>query len=478
MRTITRTNAVLYLLCAAALSVPIVASGQIVDGDLTYWRYEDTAQLSEVYGVAMFADGSVAAVGRDVFVQEEGNWSFVGTGKASPDNVAQGPDGKVWIRNAFYGFSGYWTMDGFHGDQFVAGQAVDGWLLDIVAWRANHYLIFGALVNIGAWVYSYCDPSCEDMSCVAWLASPGTGQYGEHSLFGCTVSGDYLALISTGPPRIIHIPDWGIWDFPDCGWGEFWGAYAGRNSYFWIQHYEGSAYQPNGLVRVDALNRTSEYVSWLDGLPMISLLVDWRGLWVLVGDWGWPYDVTLVAVGFWSFQGREPEAACVLPGDAGTREPEAGGLGGGMPLMTVTNPGELWFATDKAVCRWSPDPGLIPMPYEARVEARAKGGGEVEVEIEFDNLRIIRNDATLHLKIECLGVDEEEPVWLSASYQVYHEFQPQETFRYSLAYVPSVLPSMDRIRYSVFTTYIDVNAPPSDEEIITSNIAAAEVTLD
>jgi len=113
-----------------------------------------------------------------------------------------------------------------------------------------------------------------------------------------------------------------------------------------------------------------------------------------------------------------------------------------------------------------------------RVEAQAKEGGAVEVEIEFDNLRIIGNDARLHLKIECLGVDEEEPVSLLVSYQVYHEFQPQETFRYSFEYFPFVLPTVDRIRYSVHTTYIDVNAPPTDDPIITSNVATAEVRLD
>ncbi len=118
------------------------------------------------------------------------------------------------------------------------------------------------------------------------------------------------------------------------------------------------------------------------------------------------------------------------------------------------------------------------MPYEARVEAQAKEGGAVEVEIEFDNLRIIRNDAELWLKIEYFQEEETEPMPLFESYSVYHEFQPQETFRYSFQYVPIVLPSMDRIRYSVYTTDIDVNAPPTDNEIITSNVAMAEVRLD
>ena len=148
--------------------------------------------------------------------------------------------------------------------------------------------------------------------------------------------------------------------------------------------------------------------------------------------------------------------------------------------MTFSADGALWFVTEKAVCRWSPDPELIPMPYQARVEARAKGGGAVEVEIEFDNLRIIRNDAMLHIKVEFFRGGETEPIPLFDTYQLYHEFQPKETFRYSLAYAPTVLPSVDRIRYSVYTTYIDVNAPPAspdDEPIITSNVATADVTL-
>ena len=148
--------------------------------------------------------------------------------------------------------------------------------------------------------------------------------------------------------------------------------------------------------------------------------------------------------------------------------------------MTHSPDGALWFATDKAVCRWSPDPDLIPMPFEARIEARGTEDRTVQLEIEFDNLRIIRNDAMLHLKVGFFRGGEAEPSPLFDTYQLYYEFQPKETFRYSLAYVPSVLPSVDRIRYSVYTTYIDVNAPPAspdDEPIITSNVVTAQVTL-
>ena len=58
---------------------------------------------------------------------------------------------------------------------------------------------------------------------------------------------------------------------------------------------------------------------------------------------------------------------------------------------------ELWFTTSIALCRWRLEG--IPMPYEARVEAQAKEGGAVEVEIEFDNKRIIRNNARLAARI-------------------------------------------------------------------------------
>ena len=48
---------------------------------------------------------------------------------------------------------------------------------------------------------------------------------------------------------------------------------------------------------------------------------------------------------------------------------------------------------------------------------------------------------------------------------------------YQQDYVPELPPPIDRIRYSVYTTYIDVNAPPTDEEIVSSNVATAEVSL-
>ncbi|HUT04994.1 MAG TPA: hypothetical protein VM163_14000, partial [bacterium] len=281
---------------------------------------------------------------------------------------------------------------------------------------------------------------------------------------------------------------WILDDFPSL---RFFGACAGANSYFWLEAQDQgggtilSLLKPARMIQVDAVNRTIEEVAWLDGIPIAALVWDWRGLWVFAGGSFGEDERMPLGVAFWSFQDTTPEVSRLLPDRAGSDSARpGGGIGGriyyGMQRMAVDDIPTLWFATDKAVCRWTPDPELIPMPYEARIEARAKGGGEVEVEIEFDNLRIIRNDATLHLKAEYLREGEDEPIPLQEHISVYHEFQPQETFRYSFEYFPFVLPSMDRIRYSVYTTYIDVNAPPAtpeDEPIITSNVATAEVTL-
>ena len=118
------------------------------------------------------------------------------------------------------------------------------------------------------------------------------------------------------------------------------------------------------------------------------------------------------------------------------------------------------------------------MPYEARVQAEANEGGLIGIGIEFDNRRIIRNDATLRLDIEFFTDGQDEPLPGTLTFDIYNEFQPQETFTYSFEHTHEPPSGGDKARYSVYTTYIDVNAPPADEEIITSNVATAEVGLD
>ncbi|MBN2209639.1 MAG: hypothetical protein JW759_10145 [Candidatus Coatesbacteria bacterium] len=66
----------------------------------------------------------------------------------------------------------------------------------------------------------------------------------------------------------------------------------------------------------------------------------------------------------------------------------------------------------------------------------------------------------------CACEDTQE-VWRTiglAQFDVYYEFQPQATFRYSLEHVPTVQAPVDGIRYSVQATLVDVNAPPTTRE--------------
>lgn len=488
MRTATeRTNLALFvglLLIAVLVGLlgAYLADGQVIDGDLTYWRYDDTAEVVDTIGLGQFSEGQIVAVGRENTSVFDGEaWSVQGAGDRNLANTAQGPDGKIWFRTCPGTLVVYWDQDGWRGSgQFGGGYAQDGWMLDIVAWRGNACFVFGRDLNIGADVYTYCAPSCDNMRAIRSLSGPPAGQYGEHSFWGSTVSGDYLSIISTGPPRIIHIPGWDVWDLPDCPWGVFTDAHQGSNGYFWIEHHEGYPYPPIGLLQVDAETRQSKYVDWLNGIAIDSLAMDWRGLWVLAGGSD-REDNRAFGVAFWSFRNAEPDMIRSLPAEIGIHGYAIVGWHAKVTRrMTVASPGELWFATDKAVVRWTPEPELIPMPYEARVEAQAKEGGAVDVEIEFDNERIIRNDATLHLKIEFLIEGDTEPIPLFESYSVYHEFQPQETFTYSFDHTPEAPPSADKVRYTVYTTYIDVNAPPAaldDEKIVISNVATAEVQL-
>jgi len=482
VRTTTRTNAVLYLLCAAALSVSIIANAQVVDGDLTYWRYEDTPEVVDTMGLGRFDDGSIVAVGADYTSVFDGDgWSILGAAEEQGfvAMIAQGPDGKVWFRTcpSYQTYTnGYWDREGLHiSQQFSGSWATDSWLIAIDAWRGKHYLFFTWTPSYYAGVYAYCDPSCDDMRCVARVYAPPWPYGDERIPEPQCISGDYLMVYSSWVVRLIRIPSWQIWDIDRSDlWSVGWCIPAGEHDYSWVNCRETPSQAP-GLLQLDCKRWEAISVPWLEGVSIDCLALDWRGLWVLGSD---TETDPAFMVALWSFQTQDPDVVRSLSKEVGTSGSSGSPNRLALPSMTVTEGGALWFATDKAVVKWTPDPELIPMPYEARVEARATEDRTVQVEIEFDNLRIIRNDAMLHLKAEYLREGEDEPIPLQDHISVYHEFQPQETFRYSFEYVQFVLPSMDRIRYSVYTTYIDVNAPPTDEEIVTSNVATAEVRLD
>jgi len=459
---------------AGSLLTACVADAQLVDGDLTCWRYYDTRELEETYGLFEFSSGDIVAFGlSSLWILKDDEW-VVGTTPGPQDYIkaiTQGPDDKLWMME--WAYIGYWE----DGKYDRVTHRTDALVLDVLRWRGRSFIcVGGGGMGPCLQVYEYAEPFLDSANWVAGTA--GWSPEWRQLLTGCGVSGDFL-IMNTSRLRIMDITTGENWDLPDkytsrCG------SFVGANSYVWSEEDSGG-----GLLQIDAIERTVAYVSWFGGKDIHALAMDSRGLWIL-GRGSFGDDGEAFFVSFWALQGPEPEKVRFLPecvGSSGEFDVFVTIAAGYFTQreMLVTSSGALWFATEKAVCRWSPDSDLIPMPYQARVEARATEDRTVQVEIEFDNLRIIRNDAMLHLKIECLGVDEEDPVWLSASYQVYHEFQPQETFRYSFEYFPFVLPSMDRIRYSVYTTDIDVNAPPAtpdDEPIITSNVATAEVRLD
>ncbi len=503
MQTTTQpTNFALFvalLLIAALMGLlgAYLADGQVVDGDLTYWGYDETDELC--FSTCLFEaiEGrGIAAVGPEQVSTFDGEgWSHFADSFVELSNAVQGPDGKIWFRETPQNRigCGFWDENGdMHHTQFGGGLSQDGWTLEMERWQGNYFFMFGVIPLGGrVRVYGYCKPSCSNMDGITGFDGPPypeSDYWDYYPVYVCRVSGEYLILLSSGPPKIArpyaHEESWILEDFPSL---RFFGACAGADSYFWIeaQKHRGISgpLEPVAMIQVDAVNRTVEQIPWLDGIPIASLAWDWHGLWVFGGGSFGEDERMPLGVAFWSLQDTTPDVFRLLPDQAGSDSARPGGGIGrliyyGMERMAVDDGPSLWFATDKAVCRWSPDPELIPMPYEARVEAHAKEGGAVEVEIEFDNLRIIRNDATLHLKIEFLREGDTEPIPQFEAYSIHHEFQPQETFYYSFEYVPAALPSVDRIRYSVYTTYIDVNAPPTDEDIITSNVAMAEVQLD
>ncbi len=491
--------ALLLIATLVGLLGAYLAPGQVVDGDLTYWRYDETDQLS--FSTCLFEaiEGrGVAAVGPEQVSTFDGEgWSYFADSVVYLSNAVQGPDGKIWFRETPQNRigCGFWDENGdTHHTQFGGGLSQDGWALEMERWRGNYGFMFGVLPFVsGGWInaYSYCKPSCSNMDGITGFNGPPDPESDYRDYYAvsvCRVSGDYLLLLSSGPPKVVNLlarqESWILDDFDSLSVS---GACVGGNSYFWIevQEHRGviGPLKPVGTMQVDAVNRTVEEIPWLDRIPIAALAWDWHGLWVFWGGSFGDNERMPLGVAFWSLQDATPDVSRLLPDQAGSDSARPGGGIGrlipfGMQRMAVDNGPSLWFATDEAVVKWSPDPDLIPMPYEARVEAQAKEGGSVEVEIEFDNLRIIRNDATLHLKIEYFAEGQQEPLPGALTFYVYHEFQPQETFYYSFEYVPVLPPSDDRIRYSVYTTDIDLNAPPTDDPIITSNVATAEVRLD
>ncbi len=469
-----------HIIMMAVIGVFLFVSYLATAQDVDYWACGETPGLPEAergltsVGAGILGDEVPLAIFEKTDVDQtiacwfDGHdWHLVNLPNGKCSDIAHGPDGKVWLKFWSWLYPGamYIDEDGYHEPRVTSGSWIwlyCGWSIDVVSWRGLDFLLVGGdpLDYYAASFASYCEPSCDEVEFVGHLDGGGGGE------MRCAVSGDYLAMQSWAPLRIIELTGVGFWDLPvsvdvlDP---------QGTNSYFWVHFWR---YNP-GLLQIDATTRSYHMVDWAEGIAVGTTVVSWQGMWLLGKSTN---NLEHLLLAYWSFHENEPVQIREIPPSMGTELYSGVSMTPPSKIISLTTSGHLWFTTEKAVGRWRLEG--IPMPYEARVEAQAKEGGAVEVEIEFDNLRIIRNDAMLHLKIECLGVDDEEPVWLSASYQVYHEFQPQETFRYSFQYVPIVLPSMDRIRYSVHTTYIDVNAPPADEEIITSNIATAEVRLD
>ncbi len=383
--------------------------------------------------------------------------------------MAESAEGAIWLKFWYiHPESAYIDSEGYHENDLADSWLWQGISVDCPSWRGTQFLVLGqdAFSPARGAVLEYQKPPNDRI--LAYLRVTDDLVFG-----GCACSGDFLAIDSHSTLTIIDFADWSEWEVI-AGRTEKYRCLrtTGANSYFW-----GKLRSFGGFAQINAAKGVVEEVAWAEEMSVTSQRLDHRGLWVF-GQESYSDRESPLFVGFWSFQGHYLDAFETIP-------PSVGQCPSFTPTvfcisrhMTHSADGALWFATEKAVCRWTPDPDLIPMPYEARVEAQAKEGGSVEVEIEFDNLRIIRNDADLHLKIEFLREGDTEPVPLFESYSVYHEFQPQETFYYSSEYVPPVLPPVDRIRYSVYTTYIDLNAPQSLEGIITSNVAMAEVRLD
>lgn len=306
-------------------------------------------------------------------------------------------------------------------------------------------------------------------------------------IFGACISGDYIAAASGEPLLIKHLITGDCWELPkeepepspDAN------SPVGTSSYFWDE----VGYGITGLLQIDAIDRTVERLEWAEDIRVLARVVDWRGLW-MNAFYPYPFESdTRRYVALWLFQQPVPEIVRELPDEA---QWDYGSTRSGSSEGKVAL-GRLWFPHDAAltavpemwsswtagnakdrrlaVVRWSPQD--IPMPYEARAAATVDNGGVVALTVEFDNLRIIRNDADLWMTVEYFRQGEEEPIPLSDTYTFNYQFQPHETYLYACEYVPVAPPSVDRIRYSLWTT-----VAWTDGETVSSNVATAEVRLD
>ena len=411
---------------AIALALVCFSAAAQGNGDLDLWIFGDHVGLPssvpyEVYGVAML-DGSIPCV----FIHGEYISEFYGTTQwfntgipSFCEDMAEGADGKIWLKYGdWYGWTKYLDLDGLHecAGETNREKTFVRWAcsVDVINWRGCQYLALGG-DDSGAYnpwtcgFASYCSPSCDEFRLI--------GELGSGMVTSCASSGDFIALRGYYAFTVVRLPDFDVWDLGDNNWGP---DIVGSNSYFWT-----------GSTRLDARARTIDAFAWADRLSIKTLKLDWRGLWAIgeLRSGVEPIDgETIVFIAYWSLQGPSPEIIRWVPEKAGHNASMRIFLLNSSRHMTFSPDGALWFATDRAVCRWTLDD--IPMPYEARVQAEANEGGAIEVGIEFDNRRIIRNDATLHLDIEFFADGQDEPLPGTLTFDIYFEFQPQETFTY------------------------------------------------
>jgi len=468
-----------YILIAA-IGVLVLITFPTTPQGVDYWPCDETPGLPDEVefltslGVAMLGDQVPIAIFEDRYwrsPQTIACW-FDGTDWHPIDlpllreccDIAEGPDGKLWLK--FFEYSdtvGYMDAFGYHEPRWArtSGMAY-GYSIDIMPWRNEYFILVGqdVLDRTDAAFGFYCKPSCDEIDFV------GRVDNGAGPVRRCAISGDYLAILSSRC-RIIDLASAGFWDLPGNGLRV--SIAEGTNSYFW-----GGSPSGSGLLQIDAATRSYHALDWAEGLALGAIAVNWQGVCMVARPTRETPPEPLVLV-YWSLQQDDLIRIEEVPLSMGA-ELVSGSALGAYKLIKLTTSGDLWFTTEKAVGRWRLEDA--PVPFEARIEALRKEEGGVGVSIEFDNLRIIRNDATLRLDIEYFADGQQEPLPGTLTFDVYYEFQPQEAFCYSFEYVPVMPPSADRIRYSVYTAYIDVNAPPTDEEIITSNVATAEVRLD
>jgi len=463
--------ALLLVAALVGLLGAYLADGQVVDGEFTFHVVNETPDLERVGGSYLLEDGQILVISQDGhksrFDGEE--WHEMHSGYYAR-NVAGGPDGKVWLKSFWKDDTGYIDVEGFTPVPWKY-RLRESVLIEVEQWRGQWFLIIGSCMKPYGSAFAYCDPSCFDMRGVFGVSA-------QHAITGCCISGDFAASASSLPLRIENLVTDEVWDL---SWRDQpnprLDAPVGTNSYFWVLD------EDTGILQIDAIERMVEPVAWSRDCGFFEIALDWRGLWV----YGWSKEPqpSKGHIALWALHDTYPEvirvvsrstqvmAACATDRGSDSRDvprsiyPPTG--------MAITHIPELWFYSPDgmAMVKWTPDPDLIPMPYEARVNAEMSHDGLISVTIEIENLRIIRNDADLWMTVECFREGEEEPMPLSETYSLYYQFQPNETYLYACEYVPVAPPSVDRIRCSLWTTVACTGG-----ETVSSNVAAAEVRLD